>query len=149
MQRRNDGKDKGCARGRWCERSKSNERANLKQENEKDSGDLRKSVGLAKNAGTKIPQAGDGEKHGAGGENGNVAAEDQHRKLPRNLVQDREHEKHRAQQKLVGDRVEILAEQSLLMECAGEQSIQAIAEARDNEDEPVPTNSVPRPDGSR
>ena len=38
------------------------------------------------------------------------------RVLPRNLVQDGEHKKHRAQQKFVGDRVEILPEQGLLME---------------------------------
>src|SRR5580698_9645623 len=101
VQRRHDGKDKGCTQEDGASDPNPTQRTNLKQENEEHSSDLRKSIGLAEDAGTEIPQAGDGEQHGAGSENGNVATEHEHRKLPRNLVQDRENEKHRAQQKLV------------------------------------------------
>ena len=110
----------------------------LQQENKEDRSDLRKRVGFAKDAGTKIAQPGDGKEHGAGSQDGNVAAENQHRELPLNLVQDREHQEHRAQQEFVGDRIEILAEQGLLVEGSGEQAVEAVAEARDDENNQRP-----------
>src|SRR4029077_8607889 len=108
------------------------------QHYEKDRGNLRKRVGLPENAGPEITESSDGIQHGAGGKNGNVAAEDQHSKLPRNLVQNREHREHRAQQELVFDGIEILAEQSLLVQLAGQQAIQAVAESSDHEENQGP-----------
>src|ERR1700685_139371 len=138
MQRGDDGKGESGAQKCGAGDPSPAYAVDLQQENEKDRGDLRKRVGLAKNAGAKIAQSGDGKEHGAGGEDGNVAAENQHRKLPLNLVQDREHQEHGAQQELVGDRIEILAEQGLLVEGSGEQAAEAVAEARDDENNQRP-----------
>src|SRR5205807_3872652 len=105
----------------------------LHQHNEENGTDLRNRVGLAEDTGAEISQTCDREQHSASGENGNVAAENQHRILPRDLMQNRKHEKHRAQQELVSDWIQILSEQCLLVECAGKQSVQAIAEAGNDE----------------
>src|SRR5580700_7479665 len=106
----------------------------LEQQHEKHSGDLRKRVRLAENAGAKIPQPGNREQHSTGGKNRGVPAEDQHGKLPGNLVQDGEHQKHRTQQKLVGDGIKVLTEERLLMQLAREQAVESIAETCDHED---------------
>ena len=100
----------------------------LKQKHEKNGADLGESVGLAEDAGAEVPEPGDREQDGAGGENRDVAAEDQNCELPGNLVENRQHQKQGAQQKFVGNRIEVLAEQRLLMKAAGEQAIEAIAE---------------------
>jgi hypothetical protein len=50
-------------------------------------------------------------------------------------VQDGEREKHRAQQKLVGDGIEVLAEERLLMEAARELAVEAVAESGDDEED--------------
>src|ERR1700685_687531 len=109
-----------------------------KQQRKEHGGDLREGIGFAKDAGAQIAQSGDGKQHGTGGQDGNIAAEHQHRKLPRNLVQDRQHQKHGAQQELVRDGVEILAEQSLLVQFAGQQTVEAVAESRDHEENQGP-----------
>src|ERR1022692_5192829 len=59
-----------------------------KEHHEEHGCDLRKSVRLSENAGPEIAQSGDCKQHGAGGQDGNIATEDQNGKLPRNLVQD-------------------------------------------------------------
>jgi len=57
---------------------------------------------------------------------GDIAAEHHHPcSFPGNHAFDREHEKHGAHQQLVGDGIEILAEQRLLMQRAGEQAVEA------------------------
>ena len=57
-------------------------------------------------------------------------------------VLDGEHEKHRAHQELVGDGVEILAEDGLLMQGAGEQAVESVAEAGENEERQRPFEIV-------
>lgn len=108
-------------------------RSNGEQHYKKDSGDLGEGVRLAEDAGPEIAQSRDGEQHRTGGEDRDVAAEDQYRKLPGNFVQDGEDWEHRAQQELVRNRIEILAEQGLLVQLASQQSIQAIAESSNHE----------------
>src|ERR1700683_2898837 len=138
MQRRNDGEGESGAQEGGTGDPYPAHAVDLQQEDEKDRGDLRKSISFAKNAGTEIAQPGDGKEYGAGSKNGNVAAEDQHCELPLNLVQDREHQKHRAQQKLVGNGIEILAQQGLLVQSPGQQSVKAVTEARDHENNQRP-----------
>ena len=75
MQRRNDGEEKSSSKELSAQNPYSAQRTNLKQKNEKNGANLRESVGLAKDAGTEIAQAGDGIEHGAGAQNRDVAAE--------------------------------------------------------------------------
>src|ERR1700692_4690923 len=96
-------------------------------------GYLREGVGLAEDAGPKVTQSRDRKQHCARGQYGNIAAEHQHRVLPRNLVQDGKHWKHCAQQKLVRDRIKILPQQRLLMQLARQQPIESITETGDHE----------------
>ena len=103
------------------------------QQHEENRRDLREGIRLAENAGTKISQPGDHEKYAADQQDGDIAAEHHHRVLPGNHAFDREHEKHGAHQQLVGDGVEILAEQRLLMQRAGEQAVEAVAQSGKNE----------------
>src|ERR1700728_2298340 len=108
MQRCNDSEEKSGSKKLSARDPDSAPGPNLEQKDEKYCSDLREGVGLAKNTGTKIPQPGDGEQNRTGGENRNVPAEDHYGELPRDLAQDRAHQKYRAQQKLVGNRVQVL-----------------------------------------
>jgi hypothetical protein len=109
-----------------------------KQQYKEDGTDLGKRVRLPKDAWTKVAQTGDHIKNSADGENRDVTAEHQHRVLPGNHVEDGEHKKHGAQQKLIGDGIEILSEQRLLMQFAGKQSIQPITEPGQHEQSQCP-----------
>ncbi len=100
----------------------------LKQKDKKNRSYLGKRIGLAKDAGAEITQAGNGIEHGAGAQNGDVATEHQHRVLPGNLVQDGKHHEHGAEQELVGNGIEILAEHGLLLQGPSKQSIETVAE---------------------
>src|SRR5262249_36349513 len=98
---------------------------------------LCKRVCLSKNAGSEIAQSGDRVENSANQQDADVAAEHEHRELPRNERQsmhahNREHKEGRAEQQLVCDRVEILPEQSLLTQSAREQSIKAIAKTSED-----------------
>src|SRR5579885_402987 len=139
VQRGNDGEEECGAQ----ENSSSNpyplHRVHLQKHREKDRTDLRESVGFAEDAGTEIPQPCYREKYGAGSKNGNVPAEDKDRVFPGNLVQDRQDQEQSTQQKLVSNRIQVLSQQSLLMQSSGQQSIQSITEARDNKQKQRPT----------
>ena len=138
MQCGNDGEEKGGTKEDRAGDPDPTHRFHFKQKDEKHRTYLRKSIGLAENAGAKIPQSGDREQDCAGGENRNVAAEDQNRKLPGNLVQDGQYQKQCAQQEFVGDGIEILAEQRLLMKSASQQAIESIAAACDDKENEGP-----------
>ena len=110
MQGGNDGEQKGGAQEFRARDPDPADWPDLKQQNEKHRADLAQCIGFAKNARAKVAQSRNGEQDRAGGKDGNITAEDHDRVLPRNLVQDGEHKKHRAQQKLVGDGVQILSQ---------------------------------------
>lgn len=99
------------------------------QKNKKHRGQLRESIGFAEDAGPKIAQSGDGVKHCAGGKNRNVATENQNCKFPWDFMQDGKHQEHGAEQQFVGNGIEILTEYGLLLEGPGQQTVQAIAES--------------------
>jgi len=70
------------------------------------------------------------EKYAADQQDGDIAAEHHHRVLPGNHAFDRGARETGAHQQLVGDGIEILAEQRLLMQRAGEQAVEAVASIR-------------------
>ena len=72
-------------------------------------------------------------KNHRGGDDAEVAAENQHRVLPGNLLHERKHQEQRAEQQLVGDWIEILPEQRLLMQGARQQSVESVAQSRGNQ----------------
>src|SRR5579871_523257 len=133
MQRRDDGERECRAQENGAADPDPARGTNGIQHHEKHRGDLRKRIRLAEYAWPEVSQTGNGKQHRAGGQDRNVAAEHQHREFPRNLVQNRKHGKHGAQQQLVGNWVEILPQQRLLMQFARQQSIQAIAQSRGDE----------------
>src|SRR5436305_2207727 len=128
VQGRDDGEEKCGAQEFHTRDAYPKWRIHLTEKDEKYGADLRKRIRLAEDARTKVPQTGDREEHCAGCENRDVTAEYHDGVFPGNLVQDREHEKHCAEQQLVCNRVKILPEQRLLMERTGQQSVQAIIE---------------------
>jgi len=138
MQRGDDGEDEGCAKKDGARDPYPTYRLHFKQKHEEDCADLRNGVGFAEDAWAKVSESGDRKEDSAGGENRDVAAENHDRELPRNLVEDREDKKHRAEKQFVGDWIEILAEQRLLMKPASEQAIEAIAEASDDKENKSP-----------
>lgn len=146
VQCRDDRKDKRRAQENGAGDPDPAYSVNLKQQYKKYGTDLREGIGFAENARAKIAQSCYGEEHGAGGEDGNVAAENHDSIFPRNFVKNGEHEEHSAQKELVGNGVEILSQQCLLMEGAGEQPVKAVAEAgnHENYESPkiVPVNQV-------
>jgi len=133
LQRRNNGEGKRRAQENCAQNPDPAHRMNRKQHHEKDRGNLRKSGSFAEEAVPKVAQSSNGKQHRAGRQYGDVAAENQHSKRPRNFVQNRKHRKHRAQQKLVSNGIEILAKQSLLVQLAGEEAIEAVAESGNHE----------------
>ncbi len=102
---------------------------NLQQHDKYNSRQLGERICFAEDAGAKITQPGNCVQNCADEKNANVTAEDHHRKLPGYFVNDGKHEEDSAQQELVGDGVEVLSEERLLFEAAGEQAIQAVAYA--------------------
>lgn len=109
------------------------DRINLQPQDKKDGGHLGEGVGFSEDAGAKVAQADDGEQERADSENADIAAEDEHGELPGNFAHDGEDKEHRAEQELVGYGVEILPEESLLLELAGEQAVESVAEAGKDE----------------
>src|SRR5262249_17812390 len=131
-QRRQDGEEKGGSKEYGARDPDQFDGFYLQQKHEEYGADLRERVRFAKDAGTKIAQAGNGKQNSAGSQNGNIAAENQDGIFPGNFVQNGQHKEQCAEEKLVRDGVEILAEQSLLMQPAGEEAVETIAEAGDH-----------------
>ena len=104
------------------------------QQHKEDRGHLGEGVGFSEDAGTEIAQAGDHEQHAADQQDRNVAAEHDDRIFPGNQLFDGEDEKHGTHQQLVGDGIEILAEERLLMQGASEEAIEAVAYSGQNEE---------------
>ena len=100
----------------------------FEQQHKKNGGDLGESVGLAENAGTEIAQSGDGIEHGAGKRMEMSRLNTSTVNFQGILCRIDKHHKHGAEQKFVGDGIEILAEYRLLLESAGEQAVEAVAD---------------------
>src|SRR5271155_2480933 len=128
MQCRNNGESKSGTQKKAAAHGDPRGVVDFEQEHKKYGSDLGESVGFTEDAGTEIAQSGDGVEHGAGGKNGNVATENDHGEFPGNFMQDRQHQKHGAEQKLVGDGIEVLSQHGLLLESAGKQAVEPIAE---------------------
>src|SRR5205085_11838871 len=90
---------------------------------------LSQRVRLAEDAGAEITQSCDGVEDTANQQNANIAAENKYGKFPGNLFDHRKDKKNRAEEHLVGNRIEILAEEGLLMEASGEQTVESVAQA--------------------
>src|ERR1051326_4520011 len=74
----------------------------------------------------------------ANDQNNDVAAEDQDRYRPADDVRNREHQKHGAQEQLVGDRVQILAQRCFLLQYAGQEAVQSISDSGGHKDDQRP-----------
>jgi len=105
----------------------------LEQKREEYRGDLSEGVGFAEDAGSEVTQTGNGVEDDTGAKNRKITAENQHRIFPGNIAENGKHEEHGAEQKFVGDGIEILPQQSLLMQAAGKQAVEAIAETGKDE----------------
>ena len=128
VQRRNDGQKESRPQKADAGHRNPSDMVELPQHHENNRRDLSKRVGFAENAGAKIAQSRDGVEHRAHREDANVAAENHDGELPRNLMHDGEHQERRAEQHLVGNRIEILTEQCLLVKRTRQQSVQPVAE---------------------
>src|SRR5260221_4926776 len=77
--------------------------------------------------------------HGAGGvkqsaddQDDDVAAENQDGVRPANNVGDGEHEKHGAEQQLVGDRIKVLSQRGFLLQYARQQAVKPVGDPGGN-----------------
>src|SRR5882724_9336411 len=104
------------------------------QHDQRHSNDLRQRIGFTDPAGLKNFHAARGVEQRTNDQNNDVAAEDQHRDPPGNFVRRGEHQKHSAQQELVGDGIKILPYNGLLFHQARQQAIQAVTDAGGNKD---------------
>jgi len=99
------------------------------QHNKKYGSDLGKCVCLAKNTGTKVAQpSGDIERR-ADDNNTNVTCKNHYRIFPGNVMQNRKHRKHGAEEQFVRHWIEILSDFRLLFQRSREQTIKAVAES--------------------
>jgi len=126
---RDDGEGKGRAQKRKASDGNPSRFIYFQQQHKEDGRYLRESVRFAKDAGAKVAQSGDGVEHGAGEQDGNVTAKNQDSKFPRDLVQDRKHWKHRAEQEFIGDGIKVLSQHRLLPKSARQQAIESVAES--------------------
>ena len=108
-------------------------RGDLRQHDEEHGRNLAEGACLAEDAGAKVAHAHRRVQHDAGGDDDQVAAEDDDGVLPGNLLHERQHEKQRAEQQLVGNGIEILAKHRLLIQHARQQPIESIAESGDDQ----------------
>ena len=93
MQSGNDGEEESRAKEDRAGNPDPLDWFDLQQQHEKHSADLRERIGFSKNAWPEITQPSDGEQDSACRQDGDIATEDEYGVLPRNLVQDREHQK--------------------------------------------------------
>lgn len=108
-------------------------RMDLQEKDEKNRGNLGERVGFSEDTGAEIAEARDGKQQGAHGEDANVATEYQYSKFPWDSMQDGEHQEHGAEQKFVGNGIEILAQQGLLFQGTREKAVEAIAKPSKDE----------------
>lgn len=99
-----------------------------------ESEDLREGVGLTEGAGLEVADRGCGVKDGGHDEDAEIAGEDENRDAAGDEGFVMEDEEQGAEQELVDHRVEILAEQSALVKDAGEEAIEGIGEAGEDEE---------------
>ena len=129
-----DGREDGdCAQQPAAQKSRVNGRPHLLDQHDSQADDLHQGVQLAQQAGAEVAQGAGGKEQGGDEQDSKVAAEDQHGDIARHQVHVGEDEKQRAEQELVGDGVEILAEASALGEPSSEQAVEAVAEACQHE----------------
>lgn len=138
MQGRNNREPGRCVQKGNANNADPSLRIKLQQHDKKNCRDLTQGIRFAEDAWAEIAQACNCEQYRTGSKNRDVPAKYEDGVLPSNFVQDREHQEDRAQQQFVCNRVEILAEQGLLVKPAGEQTVQAIAEPCDNENRQSP-----------
>src|ERR1035438_2977508 len=93
----------------------------LIDEDEGEAEDLDESVEFAEQAGAEVAQGVGGEEQGGNEQDAEVAAEDQHGDVARDQAHVGEDKKQRAEEKFVGDGVEIETEGSALRKHAREQ----------------------------
>ena len=115
-------------------RTASSEGQTWSDENEGEAEDLDQGVELAEQAGAEVAQGAGGEEQGGDEQDAEVAAEDQHGDVARDQAHVGEDQEEGAEQELVGDGVEVLAEGGALGEPAGEQAVEAVAEAGEDEE---------------
>src|SRR5208283_156237 len=115
---------------------------NEQEKNKEDRAHLRGRVGFAENTGAKVAQAGNHEEHATDDQDGDIAAEDHDRVFPGNSMFDRKHQKHCGHEELVGDRVKVLAQHSLLMQRARQQAIESVAQPSQDEQRECPLEIV-------
>ena len=104
------------------------------QQHEENSADLRGRIQLAEDAGPEIANAGGDVEHSCDQQNAKIAAEHKHGVSPGDLLGERQDEKGRAEQQLVGNRVKVLTQSRLLMEPAREQAVEGVADAGQQEE---------------
>ena len=96
--------------------------------------DLDYGVELAEQTGAEVAQGAGGEEQRGDEQDAEVAAEDEHRDIARHQVHVGEHEEEGAEEQLVGNGVEVLAEGGALGEPSGEQAVEAVGEAGEDEE---------------
>ena len=94
---------------------------------------------LAEDAGRERAVAGDEDDDDGDGEHEDVAADDDDGGPPGDAGLVRENDKGRGEQEFVGNGIEVGAERGALIESAREEAIDAVAEARDDENKQSPT----------
>src|SRR5919204_2378919 len=88
---------------------------------------------LAEQRGAQVPNGVGYVEHRAHHQHEDVAAEHQHCDSPCHVVGERKHKKERAQQQLVGDRIEILPKFGPLVQQTCQQAVKSVAQPRQNE----------------
>jgi len=106
----------------------------LVDEDEGEAQDLHQRVELAEQGGAEVAERAGGEEQGGDEQDSEVAAEDEDGDITRDQAHVGEGQEEGAEEELVGDRVEILAEDGALGERASEEAVEAVAEAGDDEE---------------
>src|SRR5277367_265084 len=101
-------------------------RVSSRKDNRKNQDDLNSSRRLAVDAWRKRPIAGNEQDHNGHDQNQNVAAENDNREPPGNLLLERQNNERRREQEFIRDRIEIGAERRALIEAACEQAVNSV-----------------------
>src|SRR5262249_33921464 len=108
--------------------------ADLMQQDEQHGQDLGHRVGLAQPARAENLHGASDVKQRANDHDERVTAKNQYRYTPIDFVHGRENDKHGAQQQLVSDGIEILAERGPLLKQTGKQAVQTVGDAGHHKD---------------
>jgi hypothetical protein len=134
VESRDNGEERGGIQGEGAEHDQRARRKYLADQDGEERQDLCTGTCFAINAGAEVAHPEADIEEGRDDEDTKIAAKHQDGHASRDELLMHEHKKERAEEELVGDRIEVLTDLGLLLEHPGSKAIQAVTKAGDDKE---------------